>query len=72
MRKLLFPIVLFLVVLLTACQEDLLLPDLTGRNPEEIQFILEALNLEADIQYEEDVSISHNTFIRYEIGFSIR
>jgi len=70
MRKLLFPIVLFLVVLLTACQEDLLLPDLTGRNPEEIQFILEALNLEADIQYEEDVSISHNTFIRYEIGFS--
>ena len=70
MRKLFFPIVLFLFILLTACTEDLLLPDLTGQNPEEIQLALDNLNLEADIRYEVDISISHNTFIRYEIGFS--
>jgi endonuclease YncB( thermonuclease family) len=70
MRKALFPIVLFLLILLSACTQDLLLPDLTGKNPEEIQTILETLNLEADIQFEEDQSITHNTFIRYEIGFS--
>lgn len=70
MRKLFFPIVMFLIILMTACTKDLLLPDLTGKNPDEIISILEALNLEVDLQYEEDMSITHHTFIRYEIGFA--
>lgn len=67
--KKLIPILLF-VLFLTACGSNILLPDLTGKTETEVVSQLESLNLEVEIVYDQDMSIDHGTFIRYEIGYA--
>ncbi|MDY0295106.1 MAG: PASTA domain-containing protein [Acholeplasmataceae bacterium] len=67
MRKLI-PI-LFLLLFITACQQDLLLPDLSGKTETEAVQVIEDLGLTPVLAYETDVTVTHGSFIRYEIGF---
>lgn len=67
MKKLL-PLLL-IVFFLSACQQDLILPDLSGKTETEAITLIEELGLVADVQYELDITVNHGDFIRYEIGF---
>ncbi|HOI84907.1 MAG TPA: thermonuclease family protein [Acholeplasmataceae bacterium] len=67
MKKLL-PLLL-IVFFLSACQQDIILPDLVGKTEAEAVDIIEDLNLIADVQYELDITVDHGLFIRYEIGY---
>lgn len=67
MRKLI-PILL-IMLFIAACQKDLLLPDLTGKTETEAVETIEALGLVPDVQYETDITVTHGSFIRYEVGF---
>jgi len=67
MKKLL-PLLL-IVFFLSACQQDILLPDLSGKTEAEAVATIENLGLVADVQYELDITVDHGDFIRYEIGF---
>ena len=67
MRKLI-PI-LFLLLFMTACQKDILLPDLSGKTETEAIQVIEDLGLVPVVQYETDVTVTHGQFARYEIGF---
>lgn len=67
MKKLL-PLLL-IVFFLSACQQDIILPDLAGKTEVEAVAIIEDLNLIADVQYELDITVDHGLFIRYEIGY---
>lgn len=67
MRKLI-PILL-IMLFIAACQKDLLLPDLSGKTETEAVETIEALGLVPDVQYETDITVTHGSFIRYEVGF---
>jgi endonuclease YncB( thermonuclease family) len=69
MRKLI-PMVL-LILLLTACSKDVLLPNLSGMTEEEAITELAELNIEYEVLYELDVTVPHGEFIRYESGYSV-
>lgn len=68
MRKLI-PMVL-LILLLTACSKDILLPNLSNLTEEDAIVELTELNLEYEVLYELDVTIPHGEFIRYEAGYA--
>ena len=68
MRKLI-PMVL-LILLLTACSKDVLLPDLSNLTEEEAITELTELNINYEILYELDITIPHGEFIRYEAGYA--
>jgi hypothetical protein len=54
---------------MTACQKDILLPDLSGKTETEAIQVIEDLGLVPVVQYETDVTVTHGQFTRYEIGF---
>lgn len=67
MRKLI-PI-LFLLLFITACKQTVLLPDLSGKTETEAVQMIEDLGLQVEINYEQDITVTHGQFIRYDIGF---
>jgi endonuclease YncB( thermonuclease family) len=68
MRKLI-PMVL-LILLLTACSKDVLLPNLSNLTEEEAITELTELNIDYEVLYELDITIPHGEFIRYESGYA--
>jgi endonuclease YncB( thermonuclease family) len=68
MRKLFIPIILF-VLLLSACSKEILLPDLSNLTEAEAIAVLEDQEINYEVNYEFDITITHGNFIRYEIGF---
>ena len=67
MRKLI-PILL-IMLFITACKPDLLLPDLSGKTEAEAVETIEVLGLVPDVEYETDITVTHGSFIRYEVGY---
>lgn len=67
MRKLI-PILL-IMLFITACKPDLLLPDLSGKTEAQAVETIEALGLVPDVLYETDITVAHGSFIRYEVGY---
>ena len=59
-----------LILLLTACSKDILLPNLSNLTEEDAIVELTELNLEYEVLYELDVTIPHGEFIRYEAGYA--
>jgi endonuclease YncB( thermonuclease family) len=68
MRKLFIPIIL-LVLLLSACVNDILLPDLSNLSEAEAILVLEEQDIKYEVKYELDITVAHGNFIRYEIGY---